>query len=466
MNTASLSSYNAIVLAPCAFHLDPRHEYWATKLEEIGFSTLRVEILEECDQLRFRRTAKLANNVLSLASSSKNSYHIVSDVLQTDSIPSVSPLGRFIKNRLHRLLSAVSHDFIMNSNPDVVIANDLLGAVLAVSVWGKSNCKIIYDAQEVFTDSYDLLGGPVFTKDERRTWIDIETKVCKSVNSVVTVSPGISELYRERHGVTCHVLPNFVPRREHRVKESLEFHTPTRFVLVGRADPHRGLEELITTWDVDASIATLELFMPYSTQRERLENLSSKTKRTFSGPIFREPVKPDQIITTLTSFDVGILPYNYPYPYSHASPNKFGEYIAAGLVVLANDQPFVSEQISNHGLGHVFDWKNKKEFLEKVKILSKEVELRNLSENVQNAATQAINWDSASPELWQLLQTFKKIEVGRHFLHDSGPPSNLEYLEMSSLFERAAWILRRQIIAIGMKSLGFIQLFTRRNSPI
>ena len=63
-----LSGFDAVVLAPCEFHLDPRHEYWANSLEAIGFKTLRMEVLESTNNMSQARKVAYSQGLLTMAS--------------------------------------------------------------------------------------------------------------------------------------------------------------------------------------------------------------------------------------------------------------------------------------------------------------------------------------------------------------------------------------------------------------
>lgn len=444
----NLGVFDAVVLSPCGFHLDPRHEYWAKTLEGMGYQTLRFEVLEDANDASLSRFLRFQNGFLTVGSNRKVSTQELQLVVGAGSVPAKSPLGRYIKARLARMLNAISHDSLSNLNPSVVVANDLLGAVLAKALWGATECRIIYDAQEVFTDSYDLLGGPVFSEVERTAWIELESMICKRADMTVTISPGIAELYRSRHETVCEVLPNYIPHTLSEVRKSGSLHCPIKFVLIGRADPYRGLEELVESWDFPEDIATLDLIMPETPQRDRLEAHSAKVQRLHTGPRFVAAVAPDQMIKTLSFYDVGILPYNYPYPYSHASPNKFGEYIGAGLAVLTNNQPFVAEQVNKYSIGHIFDWGMPNDFSASVYRLSNPDNLVKIAENVRTAFETSLNWDSAGMRVWRFIEKTNSKSTHPVTSELSTLDDVSQINEKSSKPEELVWYCKRQFVRL------------------
>jgi glycosyltransferase involved in cell wall biosynthesis len=351
----------AVVLAPCPFDLDPRHGYWTASLRRSGYEVIELEVVDRPGNWRNtaerRWTAGRVSVYCSSASVTRRGF-----AEKLDDIPVESSTGQYLHGQFRRVAMAVELASEIVNAAAVLVANDLSGAIAALNSVDNSRVRILYDAQEIFTDSYDLLAGEPLTPAERRAWVEIESNVVRSVDQVVTVSPGIAALYLERHGRQPHVLPNFAPLEKFRERHNSEAQLPTRFVFLGRADPHRGLEELVEQWDFDPALATLDLFIPHSAAMKSLVRHSAHVQRQFAGPVFRNSVRPSEIVETLREYDVGVLPYAYPPPYDNASPNKFGEYVAAGLPVIANRQPFVANLIERLGIGTVFNWSNQGEF--------------------------------------------------------------------------------------------------------
>jgi glycosyltransferase involved in cell wall biosynthesis len=385
---------NAMVLAPCEFQLDPRHGYWSESLRKMGYNTLEVEIVARPTHWRNGTERLIKDGRISLFL--RGQRPSVSDWSKfVEELPAQTTTGIYLKRGLLDTVAATElvRKEIQSSN--VIIANDLAGAVAVLSASKSSSASIIYDAQEIFTDSYDLLPGEPLSVAERAAWIALETQVVKCVNHVVTVSPGIASLYEHRHGRRPEVIPNFVPEDRYYFKPMFDRSArgATKFVFIGRGDPYRGLEQLVDVWDFDPTVATLDLILPSSYFVNSLKRRASRAKRKFSGPKFVPPVPPETMIQTLSSYDVGVLPYRYPAPYDQASPNKLGEYIAAGLPIVANEQPFISNVIQGGGIGCVFDWDKEGSFKEAIESICEDPMLSKVTTNVLSDRALKFNWD-------------------------------------------------------------------------
>jgi glycosyltransferase involved in cell wall biosynthesis len=455
-----LSAFNAVVLAPCKFDLDPRHQYWFDSLTKIGLNVLKVEVLDSIDELGIARSCQLSGDLLSVGSNRQMSDTEIREWFGVCDVPAVTPVGRFLKSRLSRTLHAILQEELVELQPCVVIANDLLGMILADKLWGSSKSKLIYDAQEIFTESYDLLPGPKLNGAERKGWINLETAVCTSADLVVTVSPGIADFYKSRHMVDCEVIPNFVPLGHSKRRSKGTAENPVKFVVIGRADPYRGLENLVKSWDFSSDIARLDLIMPDTRQRRALERVSSSVERQHGGPNFRSPVRPDEIVAVLASYDVGIIPYDYPYPLSHASPNKFGEYVAAGLAVLTNSQPFVRQQVEHHQIGRVFSWGIDNDFQSQVgELLNPEV-LRIALENSMEAFTESLNWESSGSGVWVLIN--EAVTECLNTATENRPhPIDFEVTENANRLEKLHWRLRRKGLLVAQSLLSIMQVLRK-----
>lgn len=319
---------------------------------------------------------------------------------QLRGIPTESSTGHYLRSQFLRVAAAAELSSEVVKAAAVLVANDLSGVIAALNSLDNRRVPVVYDAQEIFTDSYDLLPGEPLTGAEKTAWLNIESEVVLTVDQVVTVSPGIAELYLERHGRRPTVVPNFVPREMFRGGNDSGDSLPTRFVFLGRADPHRGLEHLVEQWDFDPAVATLDMFVPNSASMKNLVRHSEGVRRRFVGPVFRNAVKPANIVETLSGYDIGVLPYAYPPPYDNASPNKFGEYVAAGLPVIANRQPFTAELIDGLEIGRVFDWSIDGDFRAAV---TESLNLHTRSEWHRNMHLQRearLAWDAYLDSVW------------------------------------------------------------------
>ena len=403
-----------VVLTPIPFSFDPRHSFWRIELGK-RFEQVEVWQFLSSGSLAASNKAGIAvavgaedRDVLDLEASLSSSLNQINSYLRFTNDESSKALQSLVEQFSSD--NSITHKYLIGQvarmtvslalaatvkSPALVVANDLVAAIAAALVWPNGETRLVYDAQEVFIDMYRSSPADRMTESEEKFWLDLETFVCEKVHEVVTISPGISELYLERHGVSPFVLPNWVPLSSADfAKESDQ--GPTRFVYMGHAAPHRGLEELITQWTSDKSTATLDLFIPERPYTQDLRKLIESHSKEFpeAAIALRDPVGESQMIHTLSEFDVGVIPYAHPYPYNHCSPNKLGQYLAAGLAIVSNDLPFVKQAINEARCGHIFDWQIPGSFDKCVPLFVADKHLTQLKENARTAFLSDKNWEA------------------------------------------------------------------------
>lgn len=392
----------AVVITGTRYDADPRHWYWSQSLSALGYQVIEIEIVDRPTSWRNKtevavtdRRVSIFGGVRVVATQSVVSRQLLSHQPETTT-------GHYIHRSIRHLIGSLHLIESIIDRANLIVAIDFPALVALLSVGSKKTSDyILYDAQEIFTDQYDLLPIQKLSHKERAFWIELETLCISYISHAVTVSPGIADLYAKRHGITPTVLPNYVPvdkfeNKPEQYKPSLEVSKPVRFVFMGRADPHRGLEKLVMEWNVDPTIATLNLIIPHSRYRQKIVALarSHNSEMLDCGLYFSFGVNPKEMITTLTHFDVGIIPYDFPYPYSHCSPNKLGEYAAAGLPVIVNNLPFLCREVTSARAGICFDWNIEGSFSAAVRDLCDKQKLQLLSRNMNDVRQQKFSWNA------------------------------------------------------------------------
>jgi len=372
----------ALVVSQGWFDNDPRHRLWSSTLRSVGWRVVEVEVVDEPVGFRDLVGADLCGDRLTV--------RVDRAAASIDpSVPAVTSTGRFVRSSDAVVIRGIAVVGSLGVVPHLVVANDLHAGRGAVREWPGST--VVYDAHESFVASFDMLDTQPMSADERSYWVGAEREVMLGSAVNVTVSPGLASHHEKIIGIGSLVVPNYYSRTMGRTSEASRS-GPVRFVFVGRFDPHRGIDRLAGSWDVDPAVATLDMYIPDGPGRGYLKKIAG----TGPGRVrFRDAVDPAKIIDTVASYDVGVIPYDYPHPYSEASPNKFGEYLAAGVAVMANRQGFTSEVIERFGLGAIFDWADDSSFISAIRTLSARDHLVEIRQNVRRAFEMELNWDTA-----------------------------------------------------------------------
>ncbi|NBO54870.1 MAG: hypothetical protein EBU84_09805 [Actinobacteria bacterium] len=417
----------ALVVSQGLFHNDPRHQLWATTLRTIGWQVIEAEIIDQPNAFRQLISAMTHGDLISV--------RVDRTAAAVDlTIPASSSTGRFLRSSDAVVRRGANVLRAMGVEPNLVIANDLLAGRAAILEWPKST--IVYDAHESFVASFDMLPTQPLQIAERSYWTNAEREVmlCSTLN--VTVSPGLSTFQKSETGVGSLVVPNYFSKKNLAKVQTRDLR-PVRFVFIGRHDRHRGIEKLVEAWNVNPTFATLDVYVPGRQSRRLLERL---TGRGHGFTKFYDAVHPSQIIETVSRYDVGVIPYDYPYPYSEASPNKFGEYLAAGVALLVNRQGFTAPIINKYGLGEIFEWDKEGSIHSAIQRLCDLDHLAEVRRNVQHAFELELNWDIA---VQSVILELERVCPSRESSDALSSTNILTYSERFGLpFALWSWIVR------------------------
>jgi glycosyltransferase involved in cell wall biosynthesis len=239
---------------------------------------------------------------------------------------------------------------VLKEKADAFHANDWDSLVVAAEAVKKKGGKLIFDAHEY---------APL-ELENRRYWRlffkpvieHFLRKYASSIDASTTVALPISRRYREEYGFNPVVVLN--------VGESTPFtaNKPDtrgiRLVHHGGAVRDRELERMIETLSFCDERFTLH-FLLIDNDRSYIDYLKKRAVTLAPGRVsFNDPVPPEQIIHRISEYDMGfylLIPKNYNNLV--ALPNKFFDYIKAGLPVCIGPSPSMEELVRQYGFGRV-----------------------------------------------------------------------------------------------------------------
>ncbi len=360
----------SIVLTTCSPADDPRSLYWARSCAELlgqkcsivypgshwkSFSSgLHVGSVSGVDVFSLNPNSFSRKKMTDvLVTIEANQTLDLIEKLSSSIKPASTPIHRTLVEQCLDEILVGTISLLTFTESRTVIGTDIQG-LCGTSVFAESDIKVVYDAQEITT-----YGFPGLSAIEKKFWEDTEKSLLKENLTAVTVSPGISRWHETKFDFRFEVVPNFEPLRNG-LKVSGQTKRPIKFVYYGGCAPEKNLAQLLKVWSVSKLKATLTIVSERNTDRNQLEQLWKSLGHCNSAVEFTSHKDATDVCEFLAQFDVGVLPYDYDYPYSEASPNKFGQYLAAGLAIVANKQGFVSELILENRLGLVLDFSDQK----------------------------------------------------------------------------------------------------------
>jgi hypothetical protein len=239
---------------------------------------------------------------------------------------------------------------LSKAGPDFIHANDWQSLPVAVTASKKTGTGIVLDLHEYAIEMESRWAWQTFW----RPMIDHFLRRFRShLSTSITVGESIAERYGKEYGFHPLVVMN-IPQ----CADFPEFRKTSpeaiRLIHHGAALPNRQLELMIQTLTHTDSRFTLH-FMLIETFPQYVASLKEIAHHLAPGRVtFHPPVRPEEIVPTLSSYDIGffLLPITN-LNHAVALPNKFFEFITAGLAVCIGPSPEMAPLTQAHGFGVV-----------------------------------------------------------------------------------------------------------------
>jgi len=297
--------------------------------------------------------------------------------------------------------------------PDVLHCNDLDTLLVGVLAKRRYGCRLIYDAHEFYPYSDPDIG-----------WFDVaffrfvERTLIRQADAVVTVNPLLADAMRQEYGLPAvHSVANAEPwtsRRPQPAASRLRQLAGGRiaFLFQGRFAPGRGIEEIIAEWQaVDGERAALFLRGPENLWQRQALALAEGLDLLDRSIYFLDPVAEDDLVPAAAEADVGVIPYRPLIVNDRlCCPNKLSQYLHAGLMVIANDLPFVRAILREAGAGLFYDSATRGTFSRAVRQVLDDPELLpRACANAARFARDRFNWQTEGENLYALYEPHPPI---------------------------------------------------------
>lgn len=298
--------------------------------------------------------------------------------------------------------------FLLFKKTALLVSNDLdtLAANYLVSKIKKAD--LVYDSHEYFTEVPELQNN----KWKKQTWKFIERHIFPKLKKVYTVNESIAAIYNKEYGVQVKTIRNFpfssLHNTELRVKSKAELNLPEnkKIILLQGAgiNMDRGAEEAVEAMQfIDSAILLIigsgDVIAKLKEMTLTL-NLSEKVKFINKLPL--------EALSQYTSHaDVGLtLDKDTCLNYRYSLPNKFFDYIHAGIPVLASPLVEIKKIMDSYHVGELIEHHQPKHIADKLNfMLTDENRIKIWKENCKIAAKD-FSWELEEVELKKIYQDF------------------------------------------------------------
>jgi glycosyltransferase involved in cell wall biosynthesis len=290
--------------------------------------------------------------------------------------------------------------YLLFKKADVLWANDLDTLLPNFIISRLKRIKLVYDSHEYFTLS-------VYKKNSRKAWQLLEKLLFPHLKNIITVNNSIKMVYEKKYKVPVTVLRN-VPYKFVKNEEAPEvFLSPGKKILImqGRGlNENRGAEEAVLTMQFLPDTFNL-YFIGNGTILNKLKKMV--TDLHLSHKVTFIDVQPynEMMKYTRQSF-LGLIFEKIYFSGQHmyALPNKFFDYLHAGIPVLSSKATEIKLIIEKYQAGDFIDSFEPQDIAEKIIEISKNEELYNLWKYNTALASEELNWQNEEKILINFMQ--------------------------------------------------------------
>lgn len=333
-----------------------------------------------------------------------------------------SGVGASVSRKVNRLLSGASsaaaeraywqtptygglYDQLAPAGPvnyDLILCHDYDTAPLADRLARRLRVPFVIDCHEYSRGQY---AESMMWRLRDRPWVHaLQRRFLPRAAAVTTISDGIADLLHREYRLPTRptVVRSVAPRHELSVRRTA---TPITVLYHGRLQPARGLEQAIESvaqWRQDRRLVIRgEGTLGYT---ESLRSLAAKAGVT-DRVLFDGPVPASEMISRAHGdADVGLYA---PPPGGSAQrrfslPNKFFEYVAAGLALCVSDVPEMARLVRKYEFGLLLTDATPDAIAEAVNGLESEDIDRYKHRSLDAART--LNWESERDTMLELYE--------------------------------------------------------------
>ena len=286
---------------------------------------------------------------------------------------------------------------------DVVHANDFDMLATGVKLARRSGAKLVYDSHEIFLAPGRIDAGESYLESLQSR----EGKLFQQTSGFITVNPLVAEhltdfyhppveatiIYNGADSFTSHVEPA---------------HEPLRLVFTGSLNPRYHLPDLVKGFSKYRGKLTLTIFGfdgDYDVIKQQI--VASGVSDIV---VLNPPVDSSEIVNTITTYDIGLfnlMPAHFNDRF--ASPNKFFDYLAAGLAVVApTSAEFVAREIEEAGCGYAYHQQSPNDVLAALDHLIAHPDEVTAMKRAALATAPRFSWDVQKKKLVGLYSSLRK----------------------------------------------------------
>ncbi len=342
---------------------------------------------------------KIGYEVLLLGRKSKNNFglnRLPYKVIRFESLFRRGPL-------MYLIFNVQLFFYLLFKRADILWANDLDTLLPNFIISRLKKNKLVYDSHEYFIAS-------VYKKTSQKIWKKLENFLFPKLKNVITVNDSIKKVYAKKYNVPITVVRN-VPYKFVSNKNIENINLPKdKKILIMQGiglNENRGAEEAVLTMQFLPDEFIL-YFIGAGTILHKLKQMV-KELNLFSKIIFIDTLPYRQMMEYTRQCFLGLIfeKINVTDHHLFALPNKFFDYIHAGIPVLSSKAIEIKPLIEKYNVGDCINSFEPAEIASKIISISKNNELYNTWKRNTAAASEELNWENEETILIDFMHQLK-----------------------------------------------------------
>jgi glycosyltransferase involved in cell wall biosynthesis len=295
---------------------------------------------------------------------------------------------------MYLLFNAQLFFFLLFKKADILWANDLDTLLPNFIIARLKNIRLVYDSHEYFTLS-------VYKKTSRKIWEQLESFLFPRLKNVVTVNDSIKNVYEKKYKVPVAVIRN-VPYKSLN-NESIRVALPeNKKILIMQGiglNENRGAEEAVLMMQFLDNNYNL-YFIGRGTILAKLKKMVNELKLSHKVT-FINVLPYNQMMAYTRQCFLGLIfeKINFNDEHMFSLPNKFFDYLKAGIPVLSSKAVEIKNIIEKYKVGDFIDSFEPKHIAEKILKISNNTEIYKQWKLNTEAAINELCWENEEIKL-------------------------------------------------------------------
>lgn len=347
-------------------------------------------VQKECNTLH-----KMGYEVLLIGRKSNNNFGL--DKLPYRTIRFPNPFRRgplmylYFNKRLFFFLLFNKADILWSNDLDTLLPNFLIARL--------KGRKLIYDSHEYFTMS-------VYKPFSRKIWHALERYIFPKLKNVITVNESIKDVYEKEYGVPVTILRNVPYKNDITYGEKPEIPKGKKILIIQGMgiNEHRGAEEAVEMMQYLPDEFIL-YFIGKGTVidklRQMVKSLKLEKKVVFIGVL---PYLEVMGYTRQSFLGLIFEKIDFTDEHNFALPNRFFDYIKAGIPVLSSKGVELKSVIDKYDIGGFVDKVEPVHLAERVKEIAGNEDIYSKWKQNTLMAREELCWEKEEEKLIKFME--------------------------------------------------------------